>query len=53
MRFRLVLKMIPGPVCLGLPRRGYLAKGVPEPLLSYEEGVVGFANTFSSSLRIA
>lgn len=52
MRFRLVLKVIPGPVCLGLPRRGYLAKGVPEPLLSYERAV-GFANTFSSSLRIA
>ena len=49
MRFRLVPKVIPDPVHLGLPLRGYLAQGVPEPVLADKEDVVRFANTFSSS----
>ena len=53
MRFRLVPKVIPDPVHLGFPLRGYLAQGVPEPVLADKEDVVRFANTFSSSVRIA
>ena len=54
MRFRLVPKVIPDPVHLGLPLRGYLAQGVPEPVLADKEGpLVRFAHTFSSYFRIA
>ena len=41
MRFRLVPKVIPDPVHLGLPLRGYLAQGVPEPVLADKEGPFG------------
>ena len=54
MRFRLVPKVIPDPVHLGLPLRGYLAQVVPEPVLADKEGLwSGSAHTFYSYFRIA